>query len=177
MKTQSNLEKQNLTYNSNQEKGNVLIYIADWISDKQLTFRIGSIGLAIMLIWGGLFKLTPTGAEGIIPMVSNSPLLSWHFKVFGPYIGADIIGMTEITAAILIIIGHFKPKVGIIGSLIATSMFFLTSTLFLSTPGTVGQIGKMWYMTVIGLFLFKDIIALSLALYLVTAFGARAKRI
>jgi uncharacterized membrane protein YkgB len=78
--------------------------------------------------------MTVPGAEGIIPLVSNSPLTSWHSKLFGPYIGSDIIGLTEITGALLIAAGYFKPKAGAIGGLITTVMFFTTSTMLLTTP-------------------------------------------
>jgi uncharacterized membrane protein YkgB len=90
--------------------------------------------MIVMLLWAGSYKMTAPGAEGIVPLVSNSPLVWWHFKLFGPYIGSDIIGLTEITAAILIIAGYVKPKAGIIGGLIVALMFFITSTMVITTP-------------------------------------------
>ncbi|WPU94820.1 DUF417 family protein [Mucilaginibacter sabulilitoris] len=145
--------------------------VAIWIGQHDIPFFIGSAGMIVMLIWGGLFKMTASGAESITPLVSNSPLISWHFKVFGPYVGSDIIGATEIGAALLILIGYIKPKFGMVGGLIATLMFFITSTMFLSTPGVIAHINGMSYMSLNGLFLFKDIISLSLSLYLVNHFG------
>jgi uncharacterized membrane protein YkgB len=68
--------------------------------------------MIVMLLWAGKFKMTAPGAEGIVPLVSHSPLTSWQFKLFGPYILGDMIGATEWTAAILLIIGYFKPKAG-----------------------------------------------------------------
>ncbi|WP_334270134.1 DUF417 family protein [Edaphobacter sp. HDX4] len=87
----------------------------------------------VKLLWAGAFKMTAPGAEGIIPLVSNSPLIWWHFKLFGPYIGSDIIGATEISAAILFIVGDVQPKAGIVGGLITTVMFFTISTMLLTT--------------------------------------------
>ena len=133
--------------------------------------------MIVMLLWAGSYKMTAPGAEGIIPLVSNSPLIWWHFALFGPYIGSDIIGLTEITAAILLIAGYVKPKAGIIGALITTLMFFTTSTMLLSTPGAiiaVPGISHMRYMSFLGLFLFKDVISLGVSLYLVTYFGKKA---
>jgi uncharacterized membrane protein YkgB len=121
--------------------------------------------------------MTAPGAEGIIPLVSNSPLIWWHFKVFGPYIGSDIIGLTEITAAILILAGYVRPKAGIIGGCITALMFFTTSTMVLSTPGAiiaVHGITYMRYMSFLGLFLFKDVISLGVSFYLISYFGERA---
>lgn len=155
----------------------ILVSLAAWIRDHELAFWIMSVGMAVMLLWAGAYKMTAPGAEGIIPLVSNSPLIWWHFKIFGPYVGSDIIGLTEITAAILLLAGHFKPLAGVIGGLIAALMFFITSTMFFSTPGTVAAvpgIHGMRYMSVLGLFLFKDIISLGASLYLTGTFGRKA---
>ena len=154
-----------------------LTKIAAWINDRDIPFLVISIGLAVMLLWAGSYKMTAPGAEGIVPLVSHSPLVSWHFKVFGPYIGADLIGITEIVAAILIITGYLQPKAGIIGGLIASVMFFTTSSMFITTPGTiiaVSGISYMRYMGMLGLFLFKDIISFGASLYLISYFGKKA---
>jgi uncharacterized membrane protein YkgB len=154
-----------------------LTKIAAWINDRNIPFLISSIGMIVMLLWAGAYKMTAPGAEGIIPLVSHSPLIFWHFILFGPYIGSDIIGLTEMTAAILFIIGYFKPKAGIIGALITTFMFFTTSSMIVTTPGAiiaVPGISYMRYMSFLGLFLFKDVIALGVSLYLVSYFGKKA---
>lgn len=154
-----------------------LTRLAAWIDDRNLPFLATSIGMVVMLLWAGSYKMTAPGAEGIVPLVSNSPLIWWHFKLFGPHIGSDIIGLTEITAAILIIIGYFKPKAGILGGLVATLMFFVTSSMVLSTPGAiiaVQGIKHMRYMSFLGLFLFKDVISLGVSFYLISYFGRKA---
>ena len=103
-----------------------LTQFALWIDDRNIPFLISSIAMVVMLLWAGSYKMTAPGAEGIIPLVSNSTLISWQFKLFGPYLGSDFIGLTEITAALLIIAGYFIPKAGIIGGVITTVMFFTT---------------------------------------------------
>jgi uncharacterized membrane protein YkgB len=154
-----------------------LTKLAAWINDRNVPFLVTSIGMIVMLLWAGSFKMTAPGAEGIVPLVSNSPLISWHFKLFGPYVGSDLIGLTEWLAAILIIAGYFRPKAGIVGGLIATGMFFTTSTMLLTTPGaiiSVPGIHGMRYMSNLGLFLFKDVISLGVSLYLISYFGKKA---
>ena len=151
-----------------------LIRLASWITDHNIPFLITSIGMIVMLLWAGSYKMTAPGAEGIIPLVSNSPLISWHFKLLGPYVGSDLIGLTEIIAALLIITGNFKPKAGIVGGLIASVMFFITSTMVITTPGAIISVKGMSYMSFTGLFLFKDVISLGVSFYLVSYFGKRA---
>ena len=152
----------------------ILTRLAAWISDHNVPFLVSSIGMIVMLLWAGSYKMTAPGAEGIIPLVSNSPLISWHFKLFGPYIGSDIIGTTEIVAALLIIAGYFKPKAGVIAGLITTGMFFTTSTMLITTPGATISIHGIRYMSFLGLFLYKDVISLGVSLYLISYFGRKA---
>jgi uncharacterized membrane protein YkgB len=147
---------------------------AAWINDHNVPFLVTSIGMIVMLLWAGPYKMTAPGAEGIIPLVSNSPLISWHFKLFGPYIGSDIIGLTEIIGALLIAAGYFRPKAGVVGGLITTVMFFTTSTMLLSTPGATISVHGIRYMSFLGLFLYKDVISLGVSFYLISYFGNKA---
>jgi uncharacterized membrane protein YkgB len=153
-----------------------LAKLAAWIYERNIPFLVTSIGMIVMLLWAGSFKMTAPGAEGITPLVSNSPLIWWHFKLFGPYIGSDLIGLTEWLAAILMIAGNFCPRAGIVGGLIASVMFFTTTTMLLTTPGaiiSVPGIHGMRYMSFLGLFLFKDVISLGVSLYLISYFGKK----
>jgi len=175
----TNAEKEDILVSANLsiKAKSRLTKLAAWINDRNVPFLVTSIGMIVMLLWAGSFKMTAPGAKGIVPLVSNSPLISWHFKLFGPYVGSDLIGLTEWLAAILIIAGYFRPKAGIVGGLIATAMFFTTSTMLLTTPGaiiSVPGIHGMRYMSDLGLFLFKDVISLGVSLYLISYFGKKA---
>jgi uncharacterized membrane protein YkgB len=157
-------------------KGN-LTKLAAWIDERNVPFLVTSIGMIVMLLWAGSYKMTAPGAEGIVPLVSHSPLVSWQFALFGPYIGSDLIGLTEITAAILIIAGYLIPRAGIVGGLITTVMFFTTSTMLITTPGAITSVSGnhgMRYMSFLGLFLFKDVISLGVSFYLISYFGKKA---
>jgi uncharacterized membrane protein YkgB len=171
-----NSEKHDLVSSSELSKSakSSLTRVAAWINDHNIPFLVTSIGMIVMLLWAGSFKMTAQGAEGIIPLVSNSPLISWHFKVFGPYIGSDLIGVTEWAAAILFLIGYVQPKAGILGGFIAIVMFFTTSTMLITTPGSLIAIHGMKYMTFLGLFLYKDVISLGVAFYLISYYGRKA---
>jgi reactive chlorine resistance protein C len=151
-----------------------LTRLASWINDRDVPFLVTSIGMIVMLLWAGSYKMTIPGAEGIIPLVSNSPLISWHFKLFGPYIGSDLIGLTEIAGALLIAAGYLKPKAGVIGGLITTVMFFTTSTMLITTPGATISVHGIRYMSFLGLFLYKDLISLGVSFYLIGYFGKKA---
>lgn len=151
-----------------------LTKIAAWVTTKNVPFLIIAIGMIVMLFWAGAFKMTAPGAEGIVPLVNNSPFISWDYKIFGPYIGGDLIGLTEWIAGVLILTGFFKPKAGIIGGIIAVVMFFTTSSMLLTTPGDIIEVKGMGYMNNLGLFLYKDIINLGASFYLISYFGKKA---
>jgi uncharacterized membrane protein YkgB len=151
-----------------------LTNLAAWIDDRNIPFLVTSIGMIVMLLWAGAYKMTVPGADGITPLVSHSPLISWHFKLFGSYIGSDLIGLTEWIAAILFMTGYLTPKAGIVGGFVATLMFFITSTMIITTPGTTSVVHGVRYMSFLGLFLFKDVISLGASFYLISYFGKRA---
>ena len=152
----------------------VLTKIAAFVADRNIAFLVCSIGMIVMLLWAGKFKMTAPGAEGIVPLESNSPLTSLQLKALGPYRLGDMIGATEWTAAILLIIGYFKPKAGIVGAIILVGMFFTTSTMLITTPDDTVVVNGIHYMNNLGLFLFKDIISFGVAFYLISYYGRRA---
>lgn len=156
---------------------NLIIRLAQQISGYHLPFLIIFTGMVVMLLWAGAYKMTDPGAEGIVPLVTNNPLISWHFKVFGTYTGSDLIGVTEVSAALFLIAGLFKPQAGIIGGFIGVVMFFVTSTMVITTPDAIIKVNGVGYMSFLGLFLFKDIIALGASLYLISYFGSKASRL
>ncbi len=174
MTTLSAPEQDAVSSHLSQHAKSGLTKLAAWIDDRHIPFLVISIGMIVMLLWAGTYKMTVPGADGIVPLVSNSPLISWQFKLFGTYRGGDLIGLTEWTAAILIIAGYLKPKAGIVGGFIATLMFFTTSTMLITTPGTINVVHGMGYMSFLGLFLFKDVISFGASLYLVSYFGKKA---
>lgn len=141
-------------------KNSLVLKLSSWGTKQKLGFYVTSLGMITMLVWAGLYKMTVPGANGIIPLVTNSPLLSWHFRFFGAYLGSSLIGATEITCALLIAIGLLKPQAGVIGAAIGVVIFFLTSSMLLSTPNTITHVKGVAYLDDLGLFLFKDIISL-----------------
>lgn len=151
-----------------------LINFATWVTKKNVPFVIITAGMIVMLLWAGAFKMTAPGAEGIAPLVNNSPLISWNYQLLGVYHGGDLIGITEWIAAVLIFTGLFKPQAGIIGGAIAVLMFFTTSTMLITTPDALIKVGSFSYMNNLGLFLFKDILNLGASFYLISRFGQQA---
>jgi len=157
----------------NEPSESFLVKTTKWIDDYDVPFFLGSGAMTIMLLWAGLYKMTVPGAEGIIPLVSNSPLTSWEFKLLGPYYGSDLIGLTEITAALCIIVGFFRPGIGMVGTFITMIMFITTSSMIITTPDAIVMVNDIGYMSFLGLFLFKDFVILGLSFFLLSSFRKR----
>ncbi|SEI50514.1 Uncharacterized membrane protein YkgB [Dyadobacter sp. SG02] len=151
-----------------------LAKLAAKIEQLDLPFRVMLTAMTVMLLWAGAYKMTDPGSEGIEVLVNNSPLISWHFQLFGVHAGGDLIGLTEIVAALLMLAGLFRPQAGIVGGSIAVMMFFVTSTMLITTPDAITHVNGVGYMSFLGLFLYKDLLALGVSLYLITRFGRRA---
>lgn len=143
------------------------------IEELNLPFIICSFGIVVILLWIGSFKFYEVEANGVAPLVTNSPLVSWDYAIFGVRGGASLIGITEMIAAILIVAGNFKPRAGIVGSIMSAVIFFVTSTFVITTPGSVHMVEGVPRLSDMGSFLFKDITLLGASLYLLIHFGHR----
>ena len=91
-------------------------------------------GLAAVLLWVGLLKFTAYEAEGIKPLVENSPILSWAYSVTSVQGFSNLLGVIEILLGILIASRRISPKASAIGSIGAMIMFLITLSFILSTP-------------------------------------------
>lgn len=91
-------------------------------------------GLAAMLLMGGASKWTPAEAEAIRPWVSRSPFLSWIYNVATVQGGSEIIGIIEVTAALLIVVRHWFPRATVVGSSLAIMTFVITLSFLVTTP-------------------------------------------
>ncbi|HEY4160094.1 MAG TPA: DUF417 family protein [Polyangiaceae bacterium] len=114
--------------------------------------------VALLLLWGAM-KFTAFEAEGIRPLVEHSPLLSWLYSLFGVRGGSDVIGLIEISAALLMCARRFRPQLAAVGGLLAATTFLITLSFLVTTPG-------IWEPTnPFGGFIMKDIVLLGAALW------------
>lgn len=123
-------------------------------------------GLAVILIWVGALKFTTYEAEGIEPLVSNSPLMSWGYKVTSVQNFAMLLGAVEIVLGVLIAARRFAPRASVLGSLGAVAMFLTTLSFTLTTPGVWQPgYGFPFPSPMPGQFLAKDILLLGAAIW------------
>ncbi len=122
-------------------------------------------GLVLILGWIGAMKFTAYEAEGIQALVATSPLMSWMYKVFSLQATSNIIGVVEITAAVLIAIRPLSAKLSVIGSVLAVFTFLSTLTFLFSLPGWEKSLGGFPALSGSGGFLLKDVVLLGAAFW------------
>jgi uncharacterized membrane protein YkgB len=122
-------------------------------------------GLVLVLGWIGAMKFTAYEAAGIQGLVASSPFMSWMYKVFSLQATSNIIGVAEITAALLIAIRPISARLSAIGSVLAILTFLSTLTFLFSLPGWEKSLGGFPALSGSGGFLLKDIVLLGAALF------------
>jgi uncharacterized membrane protein YkgB len=123
-------------------------------------------GLVVVIGWIGLLKFTTYEAKGIEPLVAHSPLMSWMYDVFSVTTFSTLLGVLEVTAAVLLAVKPWWPKVSAVGSVIAIGLFLATISFLFTTPG-VGEAsaGGFPLLSMVGAFLIKDVALLGIAVW------------
>jgi uncharacterized membrane protein YkgB len=132
---------------------------------------VSRYGLLLTLLLIGVLKFTASEAHGIQPLVANSPLMFWLYRVLSVQAVSNLIGVIEIVAAVLIALRPFSPRFSFIGSIGAIVTFLLTVSFLLSTPGAFQFSHGFPMLGDAGQFLIKDLVLLGASIW--TAAEAR----
>ena len=142
-------------------------------TDSALDVRITTIGGAIAryglaLVVGliGVLKFTAYEAQGIEPLVAHSPFTSWLYDVFSVTTFSSLLGVLEVTAAVLLAVKPWLPKMSAAGSVISIGLFLATISFLFTTPGVVEAAeGGFPWLGMTGQFLIKDVALLGIAVW------------
>jgi reactive chlorine resistance protein C len=132
-------------------------------------FYIALYGVAIILIWIGIFKFTPTEAKAIKPLVENSPLMRWMYNYMSELNVSKLIGVLEIITGVLLASYPLSAKMGFVGGIMSSLTFLTTLSFLFTTPGAIQKIDGIWLPDA---FILKDIMALGISIY-ITALAAK----
>ncbi|WP_312299867.1 DUF417 family protein [Chryseobacterium sp.] len=136
-------------------------------SKNQLTrigYYISLFGAALILLWIGIFKFTPTEAAAIKPLVENHFLTFFVYKIMSVQAVSNLIGAIEIIIALLLI---FSAKFAVLKKYAGIGMivtFLVTLSYLFTTPG-------IWKIVdgvpVTDFFILKDLMLLGFGLMIV----------
>lgn len=126
----------------------------------------GRYGLVAVIGWIGALKFTDYEAHGIAPFVANSPAMGWLYDVFSVTTLSALLGVVELTVAVLLAVKPRFPKLSAVGSVMAIGLFLATISFMITTPG-VGEAagGGFPALSVTGQFLLKDVALLGLSVW------------
>src|SRR5215510_7756595 len=124
-------------------------------------------GLVVVVGWIGLMKFTAYEGEGISGFVANSPLMSWVYGFMSHRGFSAVLGVVELTIAILIAARPFMPRASALGSALAVGMFLTTLSFLVTTPGVwAADAGGFPALSgAPGQFLIKDLALLGISLW------------
>ena len=134
------------------------------------TTAIGTYGayfaLAVIYFWFGGMKFTHYEAQGLVPLVSNSPFLGWVYNIFSVDTFSSLLGVLEVSIGALITGRLLSPKLSLIGGALSAGLFFTTLSFMLSTPGVIEpSLGFPAISVAPGQFLLKDIGLLAASIF------------
>ena len=133
---------------------------------KRTGTQITRYGLVIVLLWIGGMKFTAYEAKGIEPLVANSPLMGWVYKLASVGGFSAFLGVVEIAIGLLIALRPVWPIGSAVGSGLAVAMFLTTLSFLVTTPGWEKSLGGFPALSAMpGQFLLKDIVLLGASLF------------
>src|SRR5579859_3475981 len=111
---------------------NVLIRLG--LLKEDLDYHLLRAAMVLIFLLFGYQKWFEYEAQGLIPFISNGPLTSWMYPVFGRHGATYFLGVSEWLTAALLIWGFWNPKAGIVGAILSVGTFITTVTIIPFMP-------------------------------------------
>ncbi len=167
-------------------------------SSNRIGLNLMRIAILVIFVWIGGLKFYNYEADGIVPFVANSPFMSFFYNNEAPEYkqyknseGAFVpenhawheanntygfshgLGLLIMSIGVLVFLGMFFPKIGIVGEMLAIIMTIGTLSFLITTPEVwVPNLGGPEYgfplLSGAGRLVIKDIAILAGALILLS---------
>ena len=142
---------------------------------KDLDYHVVRASMVIIYFFFGYQKWFPYEAHGLIPFISNGPLISWMYPVFGLQGASWFLGVSEWLFGALIFLGFWNKPLGVLGALGSCVTFIMTITIIPFMPdGWNAAAGGFPAMQGNVAFLMKDVVLFAVSLYLLKQDADRA---
>ncbi|HOI31338.1 MAG: DUF417 family protein [Bacteroidales bacterium] len=131
------------------------------INFEKIGYRIAVWGVALVLLWIGVFKFTPTEAKAIEPLVISSFLMNWLYKILSLQAVSNLIGALEIITAVCLLLHFVWKKAGIFGGVLSSLTFLVTISFLFTTPNVFNTVDGV---PITDFFILKDVMALGISI-------------
>jgi uncharacterized membrane protein YkgB len=118
-----------------------------------------------LLLIGGL-KFTQFEVEALKPLIGGAPWLAWMYPAFGEAGTSYVLGVVEITTALLLVASFRFPRAGVVGGALGSLIFLVTTSLLFVMPIWEPAAGGFPALSGAGQFLIKDVALLGISLTL-----------
>ncbi|HXO99889.1 MAG TPA: DUF417 family protein [Luteibacter sp.] len=142
-----------------------------------LDYHVLRASMVIMFFFFGYQKWWDYEAQTLIPFISNGPLISWMYPVFGIRGASWFLGVSEWTFGALILLGYWSKRLGMLGAAGSVVTFVLTVTIIPFMPdGWAASAGGFPAMVGNVPFLMKDVVLLAVSIYLLKQDAERVRQ-
>jgi uncharacterized membrane protein YkgB len=144
------------------------------ILKNDLDYHLVRSSMVIIMLLFGYQKWFAYEAQTLIPFISNGPLISWMYPVFGIQGASWFLGVSEWLFGALLLLGFWNKKLGVLGALGCCVSFIMTITIIPFMPdGWAASAGGFPAMTGNVPFLMKDLVLFAASFYLLKQDVAR----
>jgi uncharacterized membrane protein YkgB len=134
---------------------------------EDLDYNLIRASMVIIFLSFGYQKWFEYEAQVLIPFISNGPLISWMYPVFGIRGASWFLGVSEWVFGALLLAGFWNKEFGILGALGSCVTFMMTVTIIPFMPdGWDASAGGFPAMTGNVPFLMKDVVLFAASVYL-----------
>ncbi len=144
---------------------------------EDLDYHLIRASMVVLFLFFGYQKWFEYEAQVLIPYISNGPLISWMYPVFGVRGASWLLGVSEWSFALLLLLGFWHKRLGILGAFGSCASFIGTVTIILFMPdGWAASAGGFPAMAGNVAFLMKNVVLFAVSVYLLKQDVARASR-
>ncbi len=149
-----------------------MTYLANLLSRfgllrNDLDYHLLRAAMVIIFAWFGYDKWFESEINALLPIITHGPFISWTIPVLGIRGTAIFLGASEWTFGVLLLLGFWNRKAGMLGALGATATFISTLTVMPFVPDAWDAgAGGFPAMTNNSAFLLKDLVLLAVSIYL-----------
>jgi uncharacterized membrane protein YkgB len=141
---------------------------------KDLDYHLIRASMVLLFLLFGYQKWFSYEAQVLIPYISNGPVIFWMYPVFGIRGASTVLGVVEWTTCVLLFLGFWNTRIGILGAALACLTFIGTVTIIPFMPdGWAPSAGGFPAMVGNVAFLMKDVVLLAVSFYLLKQDVAR----
>jgi uncharacterized membrane protein YkgB len=134
---------------------------------EDLDYHLIRAAMVLIFLLFGYQKWFEYEAQVLIPFISNGPLISWMYPVFGVRGASWFLGVSEWLICTLLFLGFWNKRLGVLGAAGSCVTFVTTVTIIPFMPdGWAPSAGGFPAMVGNVPFLMKDVVLLAVSFYL-----------